>query len=271
LKVRVSGGTTFTVQAGNSIVFLTPSVINPICHARFYDDAGELHEVPATDLISIDADAEVAALRADLTALRHQVDIANVRLGPRAETPEEIAARTQRLVDVVTAAASKSEAPKMCTTSGEPVDVVRAKQTAETGQHDAYIVLCDEERAKGFVRPYRDAYKHVGPPGNKYPLRDLTAEELLRYPLDVYGYTKFEEYPDGSTERAQGKTGKFWQHAILYQTGKGCGTVTTMGRKLSETYARDPKFYGSTFCCGCNRHLPVAEFVWTADNARVGS
>jgi hypothetical protein len=22
-----------------------------------------------------------------------------------------------------------------------------------------------------------------------------------------------------------------------------------MGRALSETYARDPKFYGATFCC----------------------
>jgi hypothetical protein len=51
----------------------------------------------------------------------------------------------------------------------------------------------------------------------------------------------------------------------------GCGTVTTMGRALSETYARDPEFYGATFCAGCNKHLPVHEFVWTVDGERVGS
>jgi hypothetical protein len=34
------------------------------------------------------------------------------------------------------------EAPKLCTTSGEPVEVVRANQTEKTGQHQSYIVLC---------------------------------------------------------------------------------------------------------------------------------
>lgn len=28
-------------------------------------------------------------------------------------------------------------------------------------QHDVYLVLSEEERAKGFVRPYRDRYKHL--------------------------------------------------------------------------------------------------------------
>jgi hypothetical protein len=44
-----------------------------------------------------------------------------------------------------------------------------------------------------------------------------------------------------------------------------------MGRSLSETYARDPSFYGATFCVHCNKHFPVAEFVWTADGQQVGS
>jgi hypothetical protein len=91
---------------------------------------------------------------------------------------------------------------KMCTTSGEPVEKVRTEQTEKTGQHKAYIVLCEDERKKGFVRPYRDEYKHTA-----------------------------------------------------------CGSVTTMGRSLSETYARDPSFYGATFCVHCNKHFPVAEFV----------
>lgn len=104
------------------------------------------------------------------------------------------------------------DAVKLCTTNGKPVNEVRAAQTNETGQHEGYIVLCESERQKGFVRPYRDAYRH-----------------------------------------------------------DTCGGVTTMGRALSETYARDPKFYGATFCVRCNRHLPVAEFEWTADGQRVGS
>lgn len=81
-----------------------------------------------------------------------------------------------------------------------------------TGMHKDYWVLPEEERQKGFVRPYRDRYTH----------------------------TK-------------------------------CGIVTTMGRALSETYARDPKFYGATFCCGCRTHFPVAEFTWTKDGEIVGS
>lgn len=50
-----------------------------------------------------------------------------------------------------------------------------------------------------------------------------------------------------------------------------CGQTTTMGQELAETYARDPKFYGSTYCCTCMKHRPVAEFVWTDDNEIVGS
>lgn len=71
---------------------------------------------------------------------------------------------------------------------------------------ETYLVLSDEDRAKGFVRPLRTAYIHTV-----------------------------------------------------------CGTVTTMGRAIAETYARDPKFYGATFCVHCSKHRPVGEdgeFVW---------
>jgi hypothetical protein len=73
-----------------------------------------------------------------------------------------------------------------------------------------YLVLSDEERAKGFVRPVREGYVH--------------AEEL-----------------------------------------GGCGAVTWMNRAIAETYARDPSFYGATFCARCNTHLRVGEsgeFFW---------
>ena len=41
-----------------------------------------------------------------------------------------------------------------------------------------------------------------------------------------------------------------------------CGTVTTMGRSLAETYARDPRFYSGTFCVGCRAHFALDEFEW---------
>jgi hypothetical protein len=41
-----------------------------------------------------------------------------------------------------------------------------------------------------------------------------------------------------------------------------CGTLTTMGRALCETYARDPRFYSGTFCCGCGAHFNLDQFHW---------
>ena len=80
------------------------------------------------------------------------------------------------------------------------------------GQQKGYVVLSTEERAKGFVRPFRDTYLHTP-----------------------------------------------------------CGTSTTMGRAIAETYARDPTFYGGTFCANCKQHFPLAQFVWSGTNERVGS
>lgn len=49
-----------------------------------------------------------------------------------------------------------------------------------------------------------------------------------------------------------------------------CGTLTSMGTALAETYARDPSYYGSTFCVHCKTHLPVEQFRWE-DGQVVGS
>lgn len=128
-------------------------------------------------------------------------------------------------------------------------------------QHEVYLVLSEAERAKGFVRPFRDSYKHVGI-RPRYPLRSLKPEEEATHAGS--GYAMYEEYPPQERPRL----GRYWTRE---QLGSGCGAVTTMGRALSETYARNPKFYGATYCCGCRRHLPVEEFVWTSDGERVGS
>jgi hypothetical protein len=139
----------------------------------------------------------------------------------------------------------------------------------ENGQHEAYWVLSEEERQKGFVRPVRSSYKHVGAPGPQFPLRELTAEEKDAYTAS-HGFVRFEDYPAG---HKSGSTGKFWSQKDLDKVGKGCGTVTTMGKALSETYAAQPHYYGSTFCCGCGTHLAVGEdgeFVWSGTTDRVG-
>ena len=83
------------------------------------------------------------------------------------------------------------------------------------GMQEKYLVLSDEERAKGFVRPLRQSYKHLT-----------------------------------------------------------CGAVTTMGLAIAETYARDPHFYGGTYCVSCRNHFPVGEhgeFIWDGTNEKVGT
>lgn len=50
-----------------------------------------------------------------------------------------------------------------------------------------------------------------------------------------------------------------------------CGAATSMSTAIAETYARDPKFYGATFCMKCQDHLPVGEFVWDGTEDKVGS
>lgn len=100
--------------------------------------------------------------------------------------------------------------------SGEKVPEDRSHtELKPNGQQKDYVVLCETERAKGFVRPYRDAYRHLK-----------------------------------------------------------CGKITTMGRSIAETYARDPYFYSGTFCCHCGGHFPIGEdgeFVWYEMNGSTGA
>ena len=150
----------------------------------------------------------------------------------------------------------------MSGTTSDPNDprLKRGIDAAPMPQADAYLVLSDEERVKGFVRPVRTSYKHVGE-RPKYPTRELTPEEAARYGKV---YDLFEECP----AREGMLPGRFWQKA---QLKRGCGGVTTMGAAIAETYARDPKFYGATYCCTCHMHLPVAEFIWEPDGSVLGS
>lgn len=136
------------------------------------------------------------------------------------------------------------------------------------GQYADHWVLCEEERKKGFVRPVRKSYQHVGAPGPTHPLRDLTEDEKRCY--SELGYVKYEPYlPEPGPI-----VGRFWTQDQLDKIGKGCGVVTSMPQAIAETYAREPGYYGSTFCCGCRQYLPVGktgEFVWDGTDERVGT
>ena len=142
------------------------------------------------------------------------------------------------------------------------------KTIKENGQQESYLVLSGEERAKGFVRPYRDTYIHIGRKVEG-ELRELTEEEKEEYSqFGYYAYVK-----DMDEESVIAGTYLTKEEFEKYEDGhvKGCGFSTKMNETISETYARDPKFYGGTFCMGCGAHLPVGEFVWEGTDEKVGS
>lgn len=112
---------------------------------------------------------------------------------------------------ILSSFAPPADRTKTMLTTGAPVTVDH-RTIQSDGMQKGYVVLTDEERARGFVRPVRDTYTH-----------------------------------------------------------KTCGTDTTMGLKIAETYARDPGFYNGTFCCACRTHRPLEEFVWKGTEERVGS
>lgn len=154
----------------------------------------------------------------------------------------------------------------------DPNDPCLKAGQKEEGQNSCYLVLSEEERAKGFVRPYRNAYVHVGKKLN-YPSEDRVFDKPEKNEYTDKYYVAILNVVDAEGKKVGG-TYVTQEEYDAWKSGKhvgGCGTVTTMGRALSETYARDPKFYGATFCVGCNKHLPVGEFVWDADGEVLGS
>lgn len=161
-----------------------------------------------------------------------------------------------------------------CSVSGEmpvnPDDApVPNSERRSDGQHIDHWVMCPGEIIKaGFKRPVRDSYIHVGIPGPTFPLRDLTPEERERWGDD---FAKYEPYPKGDKGSA---LGHLWSQADLDKIDKGCGVKTSMPRAIAETYAANPGYYGSTFCCGCGGYFKVGaegEFVWAGTKDRVGT
>jgi len=51
---------------------------------------------------------------------------------------------------------------------------------------------------------------------------------------------------------------------------KSCGVVTKIGLDIAETYAKNPNYYGRTFCCGCKDYFNVGDFYWEIDGVILG-
>jgi hypothetical protein len=81
---------------------------------------------------------------------------------------------TQHAAKVESDARAKQEAERMkaaaaipvdrsarVLTDGSPVTDDDHKELLPSGQQKGYVVLSAQERAKGFVRPFRDAYRHL--------------------------------------------------------------------------------------------------------------
>ncbi len=136
-------------------------------------------------------------------------------------------------------------------------------------QNEVYLILSDEERAKGFVRPFRNSYIHTGKQIKGTP-ELLTGKAKEDYGDHFVAFAKNPDYPHKDSYTGIYLTQKEWD---TFKDGfaGGCGALTRMAKEISETYARDPKFYGATYCMGCKMHLPVEEFTWDGTNEKVGS
>lgn len=159
---------------------------------------------------------------------------------------------------------------KLTTDRNDP-DLGYGYEDSSVEQNKKYLILSEEERAKGFVRPVRRSYVHVG---KKVDLRGGIVESLSPEDKARHGpnndYVAFIRYPESESPIV----GRAINQKELDNIGNyigGCGTLTTMSLPIAETYARDPKFYGSTYCCGCSMHRPVEEFIWDGTDELVGS
>lgn len=75
-----------------------------------------------------------------------------------------------------------------------------------------------------------------------------------------------ERRDDGQFERHpttdEGDFAQPVRESYVHMEGDCDNGVTTMGRELAESFARDPFQYDKTFCARCGDYYPLYEFVW---------
>lgn len=94
------------------------------------------------------------------------------------------------------------------------------RERDETGMQKAYLVLSDEERAKGFVRPLRTSYVHERC-GGLTTMAEPIAETYARRP-DFYGATFCATCRDHYPVGAEGEF--LWADAGGNRTEEKVGT-----------------------------------------------
>jgi len=158
------------------------------------------------------------------------------------------------------------------TTDNKDPRLGKSKDDNSESQNEAYLVLSDEEIAKGLVRPVRTKYIHVG---RYYEHKPNILNEIYKANNKVYVATIPSLVEGGrvigSTYVTQEELDEYNKHEKKGGYIGGCGTMTEMNITIAETYARKPSFYSSTYCVGCKAHLPVSEFIWDGTNQKVGS
>jgi hypothetical protein len=109
------------------------------------------------------------ALITRIERLEHAV-LSTTRLGPQEPTALELGAAARQVEKFVEAAREKwvkTDAPPVdrsarVLVSGDPVpEDYSHTELKENGQQRDYVVLTPSERTKGYVRRYRDAYRHL--------------------------------------------------------------------------------------------------------------
>jgi len=121
-----------------------------------------------------------------------RMELSGRRLGPNPKQDAELAAERERLAEQIIESAKKVETSpvdrsRQVLVSGDPVPEDRSHtEIKENGQQKDYVVLCDKERGKGFVRPYRDAYRHLTC-GNITTMSRAIAETYARDPYFYSG------------------------------------------------------------------------------------
>lgn len=77
--------------------------------------------------------------------------------------------------------------------------------------------------------------------------------------------------PDGQHERHPTNTdGEYVAPVRTKYIHSKCGVETVVGSVIAETYAKNPTFYGRTFCVGCHDYFPISEFNWSRDRVQLG-
>lgn len=207
-----------------------------------------LQPLPPEEALEAAKEEYKAALRREVDAY-DALELVRVEVGAAHDALQEAKRRVAATIPV--------DRTNVQLTDGSPVPADGShKEHTTGGMQKGYVVLAPEERAKGFVRPYRDAYRHIGRVVcGKLNLIDGVNHICVLKP-DHEGQCRqlVEAGDEAQIERA-------YQHNHL----GGCDRVTTMSRALAETYARDPSYYTGTYCSTCGGHFPVGadgEFTW---------